>query len=76
MNIIDGIMALKDHSSFKYIHGKKKNNAFFSKISVDVSRIGVDLDNRMQIGGDMNNSWIMFECVKYLKEFTILVCHV
>ena len=73
-------MALKDHSSFKYVHasrfpGQSKNKVFVFKMSVDLPGSGVDLVKRMQEGGDMENSWIMFDHVKRLKNWTTLACH-
>jgi hypothetical protein len=46
------------------------------KISVDLPGSGVDLVKRMQEGGDMENSWIMFDHIKCLKDWTTLACHV
>jgi hypothetical protein len=66
-------MALKDHSGFKYVHGSRfpgqfKDKIFVFKMSVDLPGSGVDLVKRMQVGGDMENSWIMFDHVKRLKD--------
>ena len=81
MGTMDSIMALKDHSGFKYVHdsrfpGQSKDKVFVFKMSVDLPGSGVDLVKRMQVGGDMENSWIMFDHVKRLKGWTTLVCHV
>ena len=58
---MDSIMALKDHSGFKYVHdsrfpGQFKDKVFVFKMSVDIPGGGVDLVKRMQVGGDMENS--------------------
>ena len=81
MGTMDSIMALKDHSGFKYVHGSRfpgqsKDKVFVFKMSVNLPGSGVDLVKRMQVGGDMENSWIMFDHVKRLKDWTTLACHV
>ena len=73
MGTMDGIMALKDHSGFKYVHGSRfpgqsKDKVFVFKMSVDLPGSGVDIVKRMHVGGDMENSWIMFYHVKRLKD--------
>lgn len=37
---------------------------------------GVELVKRMQAGGDMKTSWIIFDHVKCLKDWTRIPCHV
>jgi CRISPR/Cas system CMR-associated protein Cmr3 (group 5 of RAMP superfamily) len=37
---------------------------------------GVDLVKRMQLGGDLENAWLMFDHVKRIKEWTTMACHV
>ena len=54
MGTMDSIMALKDHSGFKYVHdsrfpGQSKDKVFVFKMSVDFSGSGVDLVKRMQV---------------------------
>ena len=73
MGTIDSIRALKDHSGFEYVHGSKflgqsKDKVFVFKLFLDLQRSGVDLVQHMQVGGDMENSWIMFDHVKRLKD--------
>ena len=68
MSTMDSIMALKDQSSFKYVHanrfpGQSKDKVFVFKMSVDLPGSGVDLVERMQEGGNMENYWIMFDHV-------------
>ena len=46
------------------------------KMFVDLAGSEVDLVKRMQYGGDMENSWIMFDHVKRLREWTTMACHV
>jgi hypothetical protein len=75
MGTMDSIMALKDHSAFKFVHGSRfprqsKDKMFVFKMSVDLPGTGVELVKRMQVGGDMENSWIMFDHVKRLKDWS------
>ena len=54
--------------------------------SIEMSRVciqgvpgsGVELVKRMQVGrgGDMENSWIMFDHVKRVRNWTTMACHV
>jgi hypothetical protein len=55
MGTMNSIMALKDHSGFKYVHGSRftgqsKDKVFVFKMSVDLLGSGVDLVKRMQLG--------------------------
>ena len=43
---------------------------------VDLLGSVVELVKIMQVGGDMENSWIMFDHVKHVKFLTTMVCHV
>jgi hypothetical protein len=36
----------------------------------------VDLVKRMQLGGDLENTWLMFDHVKRVKEWTTMAYHV
>ena len=72
MGSLDNIMALKNHQGFKYVHdsrfpGQSKDKVFVFKMFVDLAGSGLDLVKRMQYGGDMENSWIMFDHVKRLR---------
>ena len=42
----------------------------------DGSGSGMDLVKRMQPGGDLENTWLKFDHVKHVKEWTTMVCHV
>ena len=73
-------MALKDHYAFKFVHGsrfrgKSKDKLFVLKMFVDLPHSGVKLVKRMQVGGDMENSWIMFDHIKRLKDWSTMTCH-
>jgi len=37
---------------------------------------GVDLVKRMQLDGDLENVWLMFDHVKCVKDWTIMAWHV
>jgi hypothetical protein len=37
---------------------------------------GVDLVKRMQLGGDLQDVWMMFDHVKRVKKWTTMACHV
>ena len=37
---------------------------------------GVDLVKRMQPGGDLECTWVMFDHVKRVKDWTTMACHV
>jgi hypothetical protein len=81
MKTMDSIMALKDHYAFKFVYGSRfpgqlKDKVFVFKMSVDLPRNGVELVKRMQVGGDMKNSWIMLDHVKRLKDWTTMAYHV
>jgi hypothetical protein len=61
MGTMDSIMALKDHSVFKFVYGSRfpgqsKDKVFVFKMSVDLPSSGVELVKRMQVGGNMKNS--------------------
>ena len=81
MGTMDNIMALKDHSTFKFVHGswfprQSKEKMFVFKMSVDLPGTDVELVKRMQVGKNMENSWIMFNHVKRVKDWTTIACHV
>ena len=53
---MDSIMALKDHSALKFVHGSRfprqsKDKVFISKMSVDLPGSRVELVTRIQIRG-------------------------
>jgi hypothetical protein len=61
MRTMDSIMALKDYSAFKFVHGSRfpgqsKDKVFVFKMYVDLPGSGVKLVKRMQVGGHMENS--------------------
>src|ERR1700737_852172 len=55
MGTMDSIMALKDHSAFKFVHGSRfpgqsNDKMFVFKISIDLPGNGVELVKKMQVG--------------------------
>ena len=54
MGTMDSIMALKDHSGFKYVHDSRFPEQ--SKDKIFVFKMSVDLVKHMQVGGYMENS--------------------
>ena len=81
MGIMDSLMALKDHSTFNFVHGNRfprlsKDKVFDFKMFVNLPSSGVKLVKKMQVGGNMENSWIMFDHVKCLIDWTTMACHV
>ena len=66
-------MAFKYHLGLKYIHGSRflrqsKVKMFVFKMSIDLPGSSVNLVKRTQVGGDMENSSIIFDHVKCLKD--------
>jgi hypothetical protein len=49
---------------------------FMFKMSFYGAASGVDLVRHMQIGGDLQNCWLMFDHVKCVQEWTTMACHV
>ena len=43
---------------------------------VDLLDSGVELVKKMQVGRNMENSWIMFDHVERLKYWTTMIYHV
>lgn len=48
--------------------GNQKDKVFVFQMHVDLLCNSVELVKRMQVGGVMENSWIMFDHVKCLKD--------
>jgi hypothetical protein len=77
----DSIMAMKTYTLIEYVHdnvfqGQGKDMVYVFKMLEDGPRSGVDLVKRMQPGGDLKNTWFMFDHVKRVKEWTTMACHV
>ena len=79
--VIDNIMTMKRESKFKFIHdnvfpGQGKEKVYVFKMLMEGPESGVDLIRRMQVGGDLQNAWMMFDHVKRVKDWTTMACHV
>jgi hypothetical protein len=77
----DSIMAMKRYTTIEYIHenvfpGQGKDKVYIFKMLVDGPRSGVDLVKHMQVGGDLENEWLMFDHIKRVQEWTTMACHV
>lgn len=74
MGTINNIIALKGHYGFKLVYGSrflgqsKEEKKNVLKMLVDLLGNGINLMNKFQIGGNMENSWIMFDHVKCLCD--------
>ena len=79
--IIDNIMTMKRESKFEFIHysvfpGQGKEKVYIFKMLREGPGSGVDLVRRMQLVGDVQNAWLMFDHMKRMKEWTTMACHV
>ena len=78
--VIDNIMTMKRESKFEFIHnsvfpGQGKEKVYVFKMLTEGPGSGVDLIRRMQVGGDLQNAWMMFDHVKRVKDWTTMACH-
>jgi hypothetical protein len=78
---IDNILKLKKSSTYDYIHdskfpGQGDELVYLFKMSTCGQASGVSLVRRMQLGGDLENEWVMFDHVKRVKDWTTLGVHV
>ena len=81
--VMDSITMLRGSSNWNYVQknmfpeqGKYLDKVFVFKMSEVGPGIGVDLVKRMQVGGDLENAWIIFEHVKRVRSWTTMACHV
>jgi hypothetical protein len=49
---------------------------FLFKMSMDGDNNGCDLMKRIQLGGDLQITWIMFDHVKHVQVWTTFAYHV
>ena len=75
------ILDLKCKSRYNFIHGlsflgQGCVKSWLFKMSTTGRGSGVDLVRRMQPGGDLERSWIIFDHVKRVKEWTTMAAHV
>ena len=80
---IDNILKLKKTSTYDYIHdsrfpgqGSLDDIVYLFKMSTVGAGSGVDLVQRMQLSGDLELAWIMFDHVKRVVGWTLLGAHV
>ena len=81
--VMDSITKLRGASNWKFVQqnrfpgqGADLDKVFVFKMSEVGPGSGVDLVKRMQPGGDLENSWIMFDHVKRVRSWTTMACHV
>ena len=81
--IIDSITKLKGSNTWAFVQeskfpsqGTDTNKVFVFKMSKVGLGSGVDLVMRMQVGGDLQDAWIMFDHVKRVRGRTTMACHV
>ena len=81
--IIDSITKLRGASKWAFVQeskfpgqGTDKDKVFVFKMSEISPGSSVDLVKRMQAGGDLQCTWMMFDHVKRVKEWTTMACHV
>ena len=80
---MDGITMLKGYSHWAYIQRNKfpgqssnSDKVFVFKISKVGPKFGMHLMKQMQPGGDLEDTWIMFDHVKSVKHWVTMTCHV
>ena len=56
--------------------GTDTDKVFVFKMSEVGPGSGVDLVKRMQVEGDLQDTWIMFDHVKRVRGWTTMACHV
>jgi hypothetical protein len=81
--VMDNITKLRGVSNWRFVQqnrfpgqGADMDKVFVFKMSEVGPGSRVDLVKRMQPGGDLENSWIMFDHVKRVKSWTTMACHV
>jgi hypothetical protein len=81
--VMDGITILRGCSNWPYVqenlflgHGSDSDKVFVFKMSEVGPGSGIDLVKRMQLGGDLEDAWMMFDHVKHVKKWTTMACHV
>ena len=80
---MDSITMLKGYSNWPYVQknmfpsqGSNSNKVFIFKMSEIGPGIGMNLVRRIQLGGDLEDVWIMFDHVKRVKKWTTMACHI
>ena len=78
---VDSILKLKKGSKYDYIQDSRfprqgSELAYIFKMSTVGLGSGVDLVQRMQLGGDLELQWVMFDHVKRISHWMTLGVHV
>ena len=80
---IDNITKLRGSSTWAFVQeskfpgqGTDTDKVFVFKMSEVGPSSRVDLVKRMQVGGDLQDAWIMFNHVKRVRGWTTMACHV
>ena len=81
--VMDGIATLRGCSHWAYEQenkflgqGSDSDKVFVFKMSEVGPGSGVHLVKQMQLGGDLQDVWIMFDHVIRIKDWTTMACHV
>ena len=82
-NPMDGICQMRGCTTWPFVQrnvflgqGADNDKVFGFKMSEVGPAFGVDLVTRMQPGGDLQDSWLMFHHVKRMNNWTTMACHV
>ena len=80
---MDSITKLRGSSNWAFVQenkfpsqGSDIDKVFVFKLSEVGPGSGVDLVKWMQVGGDLQDAWMMFDHVKRVKGWTTMACHV
>jgi hypothetical protein len=82
MGSLDSIFVLKSLSPYDYIQDscfleqRSGQKVYLFKMLVKGDGCGVNLIKWMQLGGDLENSWLMFDHVKHVQGWTTMAYHV
>ena len=81
--IMDGNTLFKGCSNQMYVQenmflgqGSNSDKVFVFKMSEVGLGSDVDLVKQMQLGGDLQDTWMMFDHVKCVKKWKTMACHV
>jgi len=81
--VMDNITKLRGVRNWPYVQenkfpgqGSEVDKVFVFKMSKVGLGSGDDLVKRMQAGGDLENTWFMFDHVKRVQNWTTMACHV
>ena len=82
-NPMDGIWQMRGCTTWPFVQrnmfpgqGADDDKVIVFKMSEVGLASGVDLVTRMQPGGDLQDSWLMFDHVKRVSNWTTMACHV